>query len=53
MSPFFVIRLLLDFTAAGLLLAALAYWWLDNTSHELIGTGMFILLLSHNVFNRR
>jgi hypothetical protein len=52
-SPFFVIRLLLDFTAAGLLLAALAYWWLDNTSHELIGTGMFILLLSHNVFNRR
>ncbi|EJT05263.1 hypothetical protein RCCGE510_10699 [Rhizobium sp. CCGE 510] len=53
MSPFFVIRLVLDFTAAGLLLAALAYWWLDNTSHELIGTGMFILLLSHNVFNRR
>ncbi|MGO8099736.1 DUF4405 domain-containing protein [Rhizobium leguminosarum] len=53
MSPFFVIRLLLDFTAAGLLLAALAYWWLDNTSHELIGMGMFILLLSHNVFNRR
>nr|WP_210273819.1 DUF4405 domain-containing protein [Rhizobium sp. WYCCWR 11146] len=44
---------MLDFTAAGLLLAALAYWWLDNTSHELIGTGMFILLLSHNVFNRR
>ncbi|MBY2924048.1 DUF4405 domain-containing protein [Rhizobium leguminosarum] len=53
MSPFFVIRLVLDFTAAGLLLAALAYWWLDNTSHELIGTSMFILLLSHNVFNRR
>ncbi|MGO6678111.1 DUF4405 domain-containing protein [Rhizobium leguminosarum] len=53
MSPFFVIRLLLDFTAAGLLLAALAYWWLDNTSHELIGAGMFILLLAHNVFNRR
>ncbi|MGO7213561.1 DUF4405 domain-containing protein [Rhizobium ruizarguesonis] len=53
MSPFFMIRLVLDFTAAGLLLAALAYWWLDNTSHELIGTGMFILLLSHNVFNRR
>ncbi|MGO7424590.1 DUF4405 domain-containing protein, partial [Rhizobium ruizarguesonis] len=48
-----MIRLVLDFTAAGLLLAALAYWWLDNTSHELIGTGMFILLLSHNVFNRR
>nr|WP_204347527.1 DUF4405 domain-containing protein [Rhizobium laguerreae] len=48
-----MIRLVLDFTAAGLLLAALAYWWLDNTSHEMIGTGMFILLLSHNVFNRR
>ncbi|RUM25665.1 DUF4405 domain-containing protein [Rhizobium vallis] len=53
MSPLFLIRLVLDFTAAGLLLVALAYWWLDNTSHELIGTGMFILLVSHNVFNRR
>ncbi|RUL98082.1 DUF4405 domain-containing protein [Rhizobium chutanense] len=53
MSPLFLIRLVLDFTAAGLLLVALAYWWLDNTSHELIGTGMFILLLSHNIFNRR
>lgn len=53
MSPLFLIRLVLDFTAAGLLLVALAYWWLDNTSHELIGTGMFVLLLSHNVFNRR
>ena len=53
MSPLFLIRLVLDFTAAGLLLVALAYWWLDNASHELIGTGMFILLVSHNVFNRR
>lgn len=53
MSPLFLIRLVLDFTAAGLLLVALAYWWLDNTSHELIGSGMFVLLLSHNVFNRR
>jgi len=52
-SPLFLIRLVLDFTAAGLLLLALAYWWRDNTSHELIGTGMFILLVSHNVFNRR
>jgi hypothetical protein len=42
----------LDFTAAGLLLAALAYWWLDNTAHELIGTGMFLLVIVHNVFNR-
>ncbi|MGM5055587.1 MULTISPECIES: DUF4405 domain-containing protein [Rhizobium] len=53
MSAFFVIRLVLDLTAAGLLFVALAYWWLDNTTHELIGTGMFILLVSHNVFNRR
>jgi Domain of unknown function (DUF4405) len=42
----------LDFTAAGLLLAALAYWWLDNTAHELIGTSMFLLVIVHNVFNR-
>lgn len=53
MSRLLLIRLVLDFTAAGLLLVALAYWWLDNTSHELIGTGMFVLLLSHNLFNRR
>jgi hypothetical protein len=52
-SPLFLILLVLDFTAAGLLLVALAYWWLNNTSHELIGTSMFILLVSHNVFNRR
>jgi hypothetical protein len=42
----------LDFIAAGLLLAALAYWWLDNTAHELISTGMFLLVIVHNVFNR-
>ncbi|WP_049733247.1 DUF4405 domain-containing protein, partial [Rhizobium ecuadorense] len=36
-----------------MLFVALAYWWLDNTTHELIGTGMFVLLVSHNVFNRR
>lgn len=53
MNRAFVLRLALDFTAAGLLLAALAYWWLDNTAHELIGTGMFLLVLVHNVFNRR
>lgn len=47
------IRLLLDFTAVGLFVAALAYWWLDNLSHEVIGTIFFALLIAHNVFNRR
>lgn len=47
------IRILLDFIAIGLFVAALAYWWLDNLSHEVIGTIFFALLIAHNVFNRR
>lgn len=53
MNKTFLLRLLLDLIAAGLLLAALAYYWLDNTAHELIGAGMFLLLIVHNLFNRR
>lgn len=53
MNKTILLRLMLDGIAAGLLLAALAYYWLDNTAHELIGTGVFVLLLVHNVFNRR
>jgi hypothetical protein len=49
----FIFRLFLDLAAACLLLAALAYDWLGNISHEVIGAGMFLLLISHNVFNRR
>ena len=49
----FLLRLVLDFIAAGLLFVALAYYWLDNTAHEVIGTGLFVLLMAHNVFNRR
>jgi Domain of unknown function (DUF4405) len=48
----FLLRLTLDFIAVGMLLAALAYWWLDNRTHELIGTAMFLLVIVHNVFNR-
>jgi hypothetical protein len=46
-------RLLLDALAAGLLLLGLSYWWLGNTVHEIVGTAMFLLLMLHNVFNRR
>jgi hypothetical protein len=53
LKPLFLLRLILDFLAAGLLLAALAYNWLGNAAHEIIGTGMFLLLISHNIFNRR
>jgi hypothetical protein len=48
-----LVRLNLDSLAAGLLLAALAYNWLDNTAHEMIGTAMFGLLAAHIGFNRR
>ena len=53
MSNLFRLRLLLDFLAVGLVIACLAYWWLDNLSHELFGTALFTLVMIHNVFNRR
>jgi len=53
LSSMFLTRLAFDLVAAGLLLLGLAYWWLGNTVHELAGTGMFLLLIVHNVFNRR
>ena len=46
-------RIALDVLAATLLVAGLAYWWLGNLAHELIGTAMFALIIAHNVFNRR
>lgn len=53
MSRVFRVRLFLDFTAVGLIIACLAYWWRDNLSHELFGTALFTLVIIHNVFNRR
>lgn len=53
MSRLFVSRLWLDALAAGLLLLGLAYWWQGNLVHEIAGTAMFLLLIAHNVFNRR
>jgi len=44
---------MLDCIAAGLLLFAFAYFWQGNVAHELAGTGMFLLLVVHNVFHRR
>ena len=46
-------RLALDFIAAIMLLVGLSYWWLGNAVHELVGTGMFLLVIVHNGFNRR
>ena len=46
-------RLALDFLAVGMLLAAYAYNWLGNAAHEVIGTALFALLITHNIFNRR
>nr|WP_314257377.1 DUF4405 domain-containing protein [uncultured Devosia sp.] len=53
MKPLFLLRLVLDFVAAGLLLAALAYNLMGNLVHEIIGSAMFALLIGHNLFNRR
>lgn len=52
-GPGLPLRLLLDLASASLLLFGLSYWWLGNMAHELAGTAMFLLLILHNVFNRR
>ena len=49
----FRVRLLLDFLGVALIIACLAYWWLDNLTHELFGIALFVLVIVHNVFNRR
>lgn len=53
MTTVFRVRLFLDFLAVALIIACLAYWWLDNLSHEVFGTALFTLVIGHNVFNRR
>ncbi len=53
MKALYILRFTLDFLAAALLIAALAYWGMVNLAHELIGVGLFMLLVSHTVFNRR
>lgn len=53
MNPVFLWRLVLDGLAAGLMLFAFAYFWQGNLAHELAGTGIFLLLVIHNVFHRR
>jgi hypothetical protein len=53
MTSVFRVRLFLDFLAVALIIACLAYWWLDNLSHEVFGTALFALVIGHNVFNRR
>lgn len=53
MNRLFLSRLVFDAVAAGLLLFGFSYWWLGNVAHELAGTAMFLLLIAHNVFNRR
>jgi Domain of unknown function (DUF4405) len=49
----FLLRLAFDLIAAGLFVFGFSYWWLGNTAHEVAGTVMFLLLIVHNVFNRR
>jgi hypothetical protein len=53
MSRVFLMRLGFDLVAAALLLFCLSYWWLGNVTHEVAGTALFLLLILHNLFNRR
>lgn len=40
------LRLCMDASATALLLLCMAYWWLDNATHEWAGAAMFGLLLA-------
>lgn len=53
MNRVFLFRLVLDGVAAGLLLFAFSYYWQGNAAHEMAGTGMFLLIVVHNIFHRR
>lgn len=53
MRPSLIVRLVFDCLTASLLLVAYAYDWLGNVAHEVVGTTLFMLLIAHNVFNRR
>lgn len=53
MNPVFLLRLLLDCIAAGLLLFAFAYFWQGNAAHELAGISLFLLIVVHTIFQRR
>lgn len=53
MTRLFLFRLILDLAAISLFLVTLAYDWLGNGGHEVVGTAVFLLLISHNIFNRR
>lgn len=46
-------RLFLPASMAALLMLALAYWWLENGPHEILGTAMFAVLAWHLSINRR
>jgi hypothetical protein len=52
MMPF-PLRLFLHVVAVGLLVACLAYWWLDHLAHEVFGTLLFALVILHIAINRR
>lgn len=53
MNRTMLLRLVLDGLAAVLLIASLAYYWLGNLPHEIIGTTVFLLVFLHGWFNRR
>jgi hypothetical protein len=53
MNPVFLLRLVLDGVAAGLLLFAFSYYWQGNAAHEVAGIAMFMLLVVHGAFHRR
>lgn len=52
MRSIVVTRLALPSAMAIVLLLTLAYWWLDNLTHEVFGTALFCLLAWHIAVNR-
>jgi hypothetical protein len=53
MNKKLAIRLIIDFAMTILLLCAYAYRIIGDAAHEWIGVVVFVLIIAHNVVNRR
>lgn len=53
MNPQALKKLTLDFIMTILLLLLMAYELIGRVTHEWLGTGMFLLLLIHHIFNHK
>ena len=53
MKPIFYVRIAVDISMAAILLFLLGWHLFGNFSHEILGTGLFVLFSIHNILNFR